>query len=85
MHLSLGKSGLPINSFACIFRLIPSAISVSDDGNCSEPEPVPAPPPGYESQPGFSVVTDELLPQTATKSSHQDSNKCSKNDLESRL
>ena len=69
-------------------RLIPSTISVSDDAG-SEAEPViPAPPPGYESQPGFSVVTDELLPPSSQhkKPDSSSNKKCSKNnDLESRL
>lgn len=62
---------------------------MSDDAG-SDPEPViPAPPPGYESQPGFSVVTDELLPPSSSQHKKPDSSsnkKCSKNnDLESRL
>ena len=82
---------LKIFWFFC--RLIPSTISVSDDAG-SEAEPViPAPPPGYESQPGFSVVTDELLPPSSqhkkpdsSGSSSSSNKKCSKNnDLESRL
>eukprot|EP00093_Oithona_nana_P006064 06064.XXX_25551_35920_1 [CDS] Oithona nana genome sequencing. len=73
---------------ASSIRLIPSTISVSDDAG-SDPEPViPAPPPGYESQPGFSVVTDELLPPSSQhkKPDSSSNKKCSKNnDLESRL
>lgn len=86
-----------LRQLSCIFcRLIPSNNTVV----LSDGDPVPAPPPGYESQPGFAITDDTqvLLPpppptseQPTTsllKKSHpittQD-NKCSTTEIESRL